>query len=71
MKKEVEMICVSDLEGFSQEKYEAAKKTIGEFLKKYGWEYGDCVIEEKGKVWCCKAAAIWFMIQDETLHDED
>ena len=71
MKKKVEMICVSDMDGFSRKLYETSKTKIAEFLKKYDWEYGDCVLEENDKVWCCKAAAIWFLTQEETLHDED
>ena len=69
MKKEVEMVCVSDMEGFSRKLYEASRAKLSEFLKKYDWEYGDCVFEEGGKVWCCKAAAIWFLTQEETVHD--
>ena len=70
MKKEIEMICVSDIEGFDRELYEASKKQLTKHLKNFGWEFGDCVIEKDGKVWSCKPAAIWFLTPD-IINDTD
>ncbi|HID02187.1 MAG TPA: hypothetical protein EYP18_03095 [Desulfobacterales bacterium] len=64
MKKEIEMICVSDLEGFDREVYESSKEQLTRHLKKFGWKFGDCVVEEDNKVWSCKPAAIWFLTPD-------
>jgi len=58
MKKQVEMICVSDMEGFDRELYEKTKKKLSAHLSKFGWTFEDCVVEEGGKVWSCKPAAI-------------
>ncbi len=71
MKKEIEMVCVSDLEGFDHVVYEKSKKSLTEHLKKFGWSFGDCVVEKDGKVWSCKPAAVWFMTPDMTCHTED
>lgn len=71
MKKEIEMICVSDLEGFDRDVYEASKKTLTAHLEKFGWKFGDCVVEEDDKVWSCKPAAIWFLTPDLVCHTED
>ncbi|MEN8198877.1 MAG: hypothetical protein ABFR63_02275 [Thermodesulfobacteriota bacterium] len=60
MKKEMEMICVSDLEGFDREVYEASKKQLSKHMKKLGWDYGECVIEENDKVWSCTPAVLLF-----------
>ena len=69
MEKTIEMICVSDMEGFSRELYEKSKKKLEAFLDRFGWTYGDCILEKEGKVWCCKAAAIWFLIPEKGLED--
>ena len=61
MKKQVEMICVSDMEGFDQEVYRAAKEKLSRHLARFGWKFEDCVVEEGDKVWSCKPAAIWFL----------
>ena len=60
MKKEMEMICVSDLEGFNREKYEKSKKQLTKHMEKFGWDFGECVIEENNKVWSCTPAVLWF-----------
>lgn len=70
MKKEIEMICVSDLEGFDREVYEASKTQLTKHLAKFGWEFGDCVVEKGDKVWSCKPAAIWFLTPD-LINDTD
>ena len=62
MKKQVEMICVSDMEGFDRDLYEKSKRSLTKYLQKFGWEFGDCVIEEGDKIWSCKVAAMWFVI---------
>jgi hypothetical protein len=64
MKKQIELICVSDMKGFDRELYEKSKKSLTKHLKKFGWEFSDCVIEEGDKVWSCKPAAMWFLIPD-------
>jgi len=71
VKKEVEMICVSDMEGFSWDLYEKSKKRLAGYLQKFGWELGDCIREEDGKVYSCKAAAIWFLHPDVDPSDWD
>ena len=71
MKKEIEMVCVSDIEGFDRDVYEKSKKSLTAHLEKFGWTFGDCVVEEGDKVWSCKPAAIWFMTPDITCHTED
>lgn len=71
MKKEIEMICVSDIEGFDRAVYEASKVELTKHLEKFGWKFGDCVIEEDDKVWSCKPAAIWFLTPDFVCHTED
>ncbi len=69
MEKKVEMVCVSEMEGFSWDLYEKSKKKLETFLARFGWKYGDCILEENGKVWCCKAAAIWFLTPEKGLED--
>lgn len=71
MKKEIDMICVSDIEGFDRKVYEASKVKLTEHLAKFGWKFGDCVVEEDDKVWSCKPAAIWFLTPDFVCHTED
>ncbi len=71
MKKEIEMICVSDIEGFDREVYEASKVELTKHLERFGWKFGDCVVEEDDKVWSCKPAAIWFLTPDFVCHTED
>jgi len=61
MDKKVEMVCVSDIEGFDRELYEKTSKSLAKHLGKFGWKLEDCVFEEGDKVWCCKPAAIWFL----------
>ncbi|MFZ5765250.1 MAG: hypothetical protein ACOY4H_06590 [Thermodesulfobacteriota bacterium] len=70
-KKEVEMICVSDLEGFDRELYESSKNKLKKHLSRFGWELKDCLLEEGDKVWACKAAAIWFLTPNIDANDWD
>lgn len=69
MEKKIEMVCVSDMEGFDQELYESQKAKLSKHLARFGWTYGECVFEEDGKVYCCKPAACWFLIPDITEDD--
>ena len=71
MKKEMEMVCVSDIEGFDRELYEKTSEKLAEHLGKFGWTMEDCVFEEDGKVWCCKPAAIWFLTPAANPDDWD
>ncbi|MEN8190011.1 MAG: hypothetical protein ABFS19_09215 [Thermodesulfobacteriota bacterium] len=71
MKKEIEIICVSDMEGFDQEVYEQSKDKLAKHLSKFGWKLSDCVFEEGGKVYSCKPAAIWFLTPNPDPNDWD
>jgi len=71
MKKQVEMICVSDMEGFDREVYLAAKEKLSRHLARFGWKFEDCVHEEGDKVWSCKPAAIWFLMPDPDPNNWD
>ncbi|WP_457573537.1 hypothetical protein [Desulfolithobacter sp.] len=71
MKKHVEMICVSDMEGFDRELYEKSKKKLAKHLARFGWKLEDCVHEEGDKVYSCKPAAIWFLTPDFPTDDWD
>ena len=71
MKKNIEMICVSDMAGFDRQLYEKSKMKLSKHLEKFGWKFGDCVFEEGEKVWSCKPAAIWFLIPDFPQDDWD
>ena len=71
MKKQVEMICVSDMEGFDRELYEKTKEKLSVHLSKFGWNFEDCVVEEGDKVWSCKPAAIWFLTPNADPNDWD
>jgi len=70
MKKTIEMICVSKIEGFDREVYEASKVQLTKHLARFGWSFGDCVTEdEDGEIWSCKPAAIWFLTPDLVEND--
>ena len=71
MKKQIEMICVSDMEGFDRVLYEKAKGKLSKHLSKFGWKFEDCVMEEGDKVWSCKPAAIWFLTPEVDPNDCD
>jgi len=51
MDKKIEMVCVSDIEGFDRELYEKTIKKLAKHLGKFGWKLEDCVFGKDGKVW--------------------
>lgn len=71
MKKQIELICVSDMEGFDRDLYVKTKKSLTKHLERFGWKFSDCVIEEGDKVWSCKPAAMWFLTSAFAQDDWD
>ena len=71
MKKNIEMVCVSDMAGFDRQLYEKSKKNLTSHLARFGWKFADCVVEEGDKVWSCKPAAIWFLTPNFAEDDWD
>ena len=71
MEKQKELVCVSDMEDFDRDLYEKSKETLSRHLSKFGWSFEDCVFEEGDKVYCCKPAAIWFLVPNVDPNDWD
>jgi hypothetical protein len=69
MKKMMEMVCVSEMEGFNRQLYESSRQKLSKHLEKFGWTFDDCVFEEDDMVWSCKPAAIWFLIPNPKEDD--